>query len=370
MRKILGIVNFESTYTNVEGLGDHRTISAVSILGRYRLCDFIISNLTNSNIQDIKILVKNKPRSLIEHISKTNYNINSKKGNINILCGEKSFTSEIYNTDIASMIANKKQFEDSNCDYVVIAPNNYVYMMDYNELIDKLEDNNADIVIMYQKVDNASDNFLLCDTLEMNIDHEVVAMKRNYGKYNTEYISLETYAMKKETLMKILDLSPQVSSLYSFSNIIKDIVKDFKIIGSKHRGYAKCINSLKAYYDCSMEMTQEANILNLYDPDWPIYTMTNDTCPTLYKEGGSSLGSVIGNGCIIEGEVINSVISRNVTIKKGAVVKNSVILPDVIVEENADIECAIVDRFAHITHINKIKGESNQPVYINKGDKV
>ena len=102
MAKALGIINIEPYYVRVEGIEDHRPISASSILGRYRVIDFMLSNFTNSGINNIDIQVKNRPRSTIQHVTHTNYNINTKKGNMRVLYGEKTVANEIYNTDISA----------------------------------------------------------------------------------------------------------------------------------------------------------------------------------------------------------------------------------------------------------------------------
>ena len=114
----------------------------------------------------------------------------------------------------------------------------------------------------------------------------------------------------------------------------------------------------------------EKEMLKLINDDWPIYTMTNDSCPTLYKPGAKVTGSIVANGCQIEGTVINSVIGRNVVIKEGAVVKDSVILPDTLIDKNVTLENGVVDRLSIVTHIKDLKGTKEEPIYIKRGDRI
>ena len=107
MFKAFGIVNSSERNIHVEGLQDYRAIGAFSFLGRYRVIDFPISNMTNSGIEYIQVYVKNKPRSLVEHLGTgRHYNINSKSGNLQLLFSEHFGVNDIYNTDIDNYYSN------------------------------------------------------------------------------------------------------------------------------------------------------------------------------------------------------------------------------------------------------------------------
>ncbi len=370
MNNILGILNLESSSVHVEGIDNYRPVSAASFLGRYRVLDFMISNMTNSKINNIHLYIKNRPRSTVEHVTGTSYNINSKKGRIRILNGERNFSSDVYNTDVANFLANMQFVEEATEPYVVIAPSHFVFVQNFNDLVKYHADNGADITVMYQSINNAKESFIMCDTLELGEGKQVTGFEQNRGKFKNRDVSLECYCMSKALFMSLVEKASAISSLYWLSDIIADSVDDLKIIGYQHRGYAACINSLKAYYDANLELRDHNVLKNLISNEWPIYTKTNDTCPTLYKEGAAVSGSLVGNGCIIEGTVINSVIGRNVVIKKGAVVKDSVILPSSLINKDAVIENTVVDRYAIVTHIKEIKGTKDKPLYVKRRDRI
>ena len=119
-----------------------------------------------------------------------------------------------------------------------------------------------------------------------------------------------------------------------------------------------------------MTLREEKELNKLMDDDWPIYTMTNDSCPTLYKDGADVKGSLVGNGCQIEGTVINSVIGRNVIIKKGAVIKDSVVLPDSLIDSNVKLSNVVIDRKAIVSQIRELKGTKDEPIYVKRGDRI
>ena len=117
-----------------------------------------------------------------------------------------------------------------------------------------------------------------------------------------------------------------------------------------------------------MSLVDLNNAGSLFDKDWPIYTHTNDSCPTQYFEGSKVTSSVVSNGCLIEGTVENSVIGRGCVIKKGAVVKDSVILPGVVIGEDARIEAQVVDKSARIVHAKELIADPEKPGYVRRND--
>ena len=123
MSKAFGIVNFAGNHIQVDGLQAYRPVGAFSFLGRYRTIDFPISNMSNSGIDNIQVYVRRKPRSLTEHLGTgRHYNINSKRGQLNIMYTENNRIGDIYSTDVAAYIENMNCIERIHLPDVVIAP--------------------------------------------------------------------------------------------------------------------------------------------------------------------------------------------------------------------------------------------------------
>lgn len=371
MARVIGILNFEPSYVNVKGLEDYRPISATSILGRYRVIDFMLSNFTNSNIDVIKVLLKNRPRSVVEHISRTSYNLNSKKGKIQLLMGEQNVGSnEFYNVDINAFNTYMEFFDVETPSYVVIAPSHFIFNQDFSDMLDYHIKQKNDITMLYHGINDSDEKYLMTDVISVDKNDRVVGMSKNRGKFRYGNISLESYVMDFNTFKQLVEEAAQVSSLYSLSDIIADNIKIKKVGAYEHKGYFTCISTLKEYYEANMNIRKEEELTALINDSWPIYTMTNDSCPTLYRPSAKVKGSIVANGCQIEGTVINSVIGRNVTIKEGAVIKDSVILPDTLIDKNVKLTCAVVDRLAIVTHVKEIAGTKENPQYIKRGDRI
>ena len=368
--KALGILNFEPYSINVRGIEDYRPISAASFLGRYRVLDFMISNFTNSGIDNLKVFIKNRPRSTVEHVHSTNYNINAKRGKIHLLHGEKTYANQIYNTDLAAFKANMSFIKEVNADLIVIAPSHFVYVQDFNEIIKEHVKSGNDVTMLYHAVNNANTSYLLCDTLAINDEGRVTGITQNTGKYKHRNLSLECYVMDRKLFMDLVDKGLKASSIYWLRDILNDSLGDLKVGTYAHKGYVACMNTLSSYLKAQLSLIDETALSSLIRKDWTIYTMTNDSCPTLYEKGAKAVCSIVGNGCDIAGSLDHTVIGRGVKIGKGSSIKNTVILPGARIGENVTIENAVVDRFANVTVDSVLIGELDSPLYIARGDKI
>ena len=367
----LGIINFEDSTAHVEGLGDYRPVPAMAFLGRYRVIDFIFSDMTNSGIDNVHVYCKEKPRNLIEHLGNgTHYNINSKRGKLRILYGEKEFASPVYNTDIANFILNMQYIEHDRNPYVVVAPSYFIYSLDFNPVMEAHIESGADVTVLYTATNEAKTSYLGCDVLTLDKSKKVTAFDKNRGNTKTKNVSMEAYVMTKKLFIELVKKAAATSSLYWFKDILRDSVDELDIRGYGVKGFVACLNSLETYFKANMALRDRTVAQGLFKPGWPIYTQTGDSSPTMYKHGSSVTGSVVANGAVIEGKVENCIISRNVTICKGAVVKNSILLPGAYIGEKAKLDHVVVDKWAIIHHVKELKGTDEEPIYVKRLDRI
>ena len=347
MYEAFGIVNSSSRNIRVEGLEDYRPIGAFSFLGRYRVVDFPISNLSNSGIDRIQIYVQEKPRTLVSHIGTgRHYNINSKSGKLQILFSDADQRNAIYNTDIAAYYENLEYIEKMHHPYVVITPNYMVYSADFSKLIDQHIDSGADITLLYHSVDNAKEAYLNCNILTLNKQKGVLSIEPNHGNAKSRNIFMDTYIMKTELFIELVYKAKEMSSMFTLSDIVNEECGELDVRGVAHRGYFASITDFKSYYEANMALIDYKSAQNLFHEEWPIYTRTNDSCPTHYFDTASIKNSVVSNGCMIHGTIENSIIGRGCVIKKGAVIRNSIVLGGCMIGENVHIENQVVDKQA------------------------
>ena len=371
MARAFGIVTSSGTHIKVEGLQQYRPIGAFSFLGRYRVIDFPISNMSNSGIDRIQVYVRTKPRSLAEHLGTgRHYNINSKRGKLQLMFAQNSSENDVYNTDIASFYENIEFIERMHEPYVIIAPSYMVYAEDYRELLQTHIDSGADITLLYHSVDNAREKFLNCDILNLNKQKGVESIEKNRGSAQKRNIFMDTYVMSKELFIELIKKARKISSMYTLPQIVNESSADLDIRGVSHRGYFASITDFNSYYNANISLIDIKTAEGLFNPDWPIYTKTNDSCPTQYFEGSNVKSSVISNGCLIEGMVENSIIGRGCEIRKGAVVRNCVVNADVVIGKDVHVENMVIDKHAKLIHSNQIIAEPEKPGYIRRGDKL
>ncbi len=367
----LGIINFEDSAVDIAGLGNYRPVSAMSFLGRYRIIDFVLSNMTNSGMSSIQVYVKEKPRSIIEHLGTgLHYNINSKRGRLHLLYGEQKVMSEVYNHDVSNFMSNMQYIEESNKPYVIMAPSYMIYHVDFNAVLKEHIASGFDVSVLYKATDMAKEEFFGCDTILLDKERRITGFEKNRGKYKSRNVSLEAYVMSKKTFIDLVNKAANTSSLYWFKDILAESCEELDMRGVPVKGHVTCINSLPAYYKASMQFRDINLAKELFKENWPIHTMTNDSSPTQYAMDAKVCGSIVANGCFIEGTVENSVLGRNVIIRKGAEVKNSVILPGAYIGEGAKLDHVIVDKKAIVHHVKKLVGNDEAPIYVKRRDRI
>jgi glucose-1-phosphate adenylyltransferase len=369
----LGIIAYNDPTVYVSGLEKYRPLAAINFLGRYRLVDFPISNMVNSGIEDIDVYINGNPRPMIEHLgSGRQFNINSKHGNLNLfpLYLQEGTRNRFYVPDIASYYDTLDRIEEATGDYVVIAPANIIYVANYADLLDQHVQSGADITILFTNVSDAKDKYRGADLLDMNRQRGVLGIKQNQGTAKNAALSLQTYILKKSVFMDLVKEANAVSGMYWFKDIVNDHCGDMDIRGVKYNGKVYSINDLPSYFECNMAMLDEASLKAFGNPDWPIYTRTSDSAPTIYGKNGSAENSFISNGCTIDGEVKNSIVGRGVIIGKNAQVDSCVLMPGAVIGDNAILADCIIDKGAKITKKKELFGTSEDPIYVGRKENI
>ena len=364
LRNTLGIVTIDGNNVHFGDVMNHRGVQAFGFLGRYRLIDFPLSNMSNSGITEFQVYMPAKMRSTIQHVGTgTHYNINSKRGSLRLL-NSVTDPNSVYQHDINAFSENQHYIERSNKEYVLIAPSYFIYSQDFTKVMEKHQASQADITVLYKNVSDAKENFIGCQSLKFDEDKRVIAFEDNHGKYKNRSISLEAYIMKRTTFLELIQRANKVSSLYWLKDILRDTVGQYKIVGYAHKDYVACINTVSAYFNTQIELIDRDTRKLLFKHDWPIHTQTSDSSPCLYGPLAEVKRSLISNGASINGQVENSVIDRDVVIEEGVVIKNSIILNGVTIKRGSNIENAIIDKATTILHPTDITGSKTNPAYL------
>ncbi|MCD8029256.1 MAG: glucose-1-phosphate adenylyltransferase subunit GlgD [Erysipelotrichaceae bacterium] len=368
MAKVIGLVNLHPD-VSLGGLTEKRPVASVSFLGRYGIIDFVLSNLSNSNVDSVGVLIKEKPRSLFKHMGNGNaWNFNSKSGGVSLLYNEKYANSPMYNHDINNMVENSAFVEKSKADYVIIAPAHIITTMNYADVVEAHIKSGAEITVVYKNIDNADETFVGSDYLELDGNH-VSAIKTNKGNRKDRSISLETYVINTKVLLNLINYAKEISSFFDLKETLAYLCDERDIAAYEYQGFARIIDSFDAYYKVSLEMLDFEVSTQVFKSNWPIFTNTNDTPPAKYKDNANVKKSFVANGAIIDGTVEGSIIARNVVIGEGAVIKNCIILNGSVVAPGAVVENVIIDKDASIEKKINLAGGAT-PLYVKEGDVV
>ena len=343
MKNCVGIINLDENENRMMGLTKNRVLASVPFAGRYRIIDFILSNMTNSGIECIGIFTKNKSRSLMDHLTNGRpWDLHRKNNGLKVFnFGENNLVED----DVHDFYENRKFIEYSKCEYVLLASSQMICNIDYNSVLEQHIKNNNDVTIVYKNVDKDDiKDFEDCRTVMLDENERIVSCGEYVVDGESANINMEMYILKTSMFLDIVDKSVKYGNYKKVKRFITDNVKAFKVGGYKFEGYVACINSLTSYYNSNMDLLKFKINEELFSEKSPIYTKARSEGPTKYEKTSIVNNSIIANGCIIEGEVKNCIIGRKVHIAKGAKLEGCIIMQESTIGENAILTNVIADK--------------------------
>lgn len=366
--KAVGIVFSNIHDNNVPELARIRTMGSIPFGGRYRLIDFPLSNMVNSGIDTVGIITKSNYQSLMDHVgSGKDWDLARKDGGLIFLppFGDLGNDS-IYNSRLEALKGIINFIERADEEYVVMTDCDNICRLNYNEIIEDHIRSRADITLVYKtlKGKDVSDGAVT----DLHLDNgRVVGLEYRVPEEDANVnVFMNVFIMKKSLLQNIV-LDSIARNKKSFtSDVIANNLKSLNVRGYKHDGFYAGITSLSAYYNSNMALLNPEINHELFG-DRSVFTKIRDSAPTKYGNSAIVKNSMIADGCVIEGEVENSIIFRNVKVARGAVVKNSIIMQDTVLGENSTLNCIITDKNVVIRDRKLLSGSENHPFYINKG---
>lgn len=371
MRDTMGIIIAGAE--KIPPITDIRSIAALPIAGRYRIIDFVLSNMANAGIINVGVATESNYSSLMDHIKSGNpWDLDRKNQGLNILPPNLGHTSTgVIRGNIDMLSGIKDYINRSHQTYVILSLGACIYNIDFKKVIEEHIDNQADVTIVYKNMSGLEERELSRFTL-LDVDEAKrvtdVEVQPYYPK--TANASLEIYVMEKALLESIVD----ECSARGDHDFIKDAIAKkmggLRIYGYEHKGYADLIDSMKSYYRNNMLFLEERMRRELFSPTSPIYTKTKDQSPTKYGADAVVANCFISDGCVIEGKIENCILARGVKIAKDAVVKNSIIMQDSVIEENVELDHVVFDKEVHITKGRRLVGQESYPLAISKGTRI
>jgi len=334
------------------GLTQNRAKPAVSFCGKYRIIDFGLSNCTYSKINTVGILIQYKPFLLNSYIGLGSaWDLdNPFSGGVHIL---PPFLGNLegswYNGTANAVFQNYEFINFYNPKYVIILSGDHVYKMDYNLMLKFHKQKNSEITIATIQVPKEETSRF--GILTVDEEAQVTDFTEKPLQSESNLASMGVYIFNWATLKQaLIEDDEDFHSENDFGkNIIPQQLQDgTKIYAYNFQGYWRDVGTLESYYHANMESLREGHFLNVFDPKFRIYSNEDILPPHFMGSSAEIENSLVCNGCIVHGKVINSIIAPGVYIGKGVYIKDSILLPYVKVHEGSIINKTIVGERAEI----------------------
>jgi len=369
MRDTMGIIYTGDSNISLQELTLKRSVAALPFGGRYRVIDFILSNMINSGVINIGLITQNNYHSLMDHLgSGKQWDLDRKKGGLFILPPYVSHDNTgWYRGEIEALHSNMSYIRRSPQKYIIISGSSMICNLTYDDALEFHKENNADITVIYKEDKKASQEDLSKHTIiRTDNDNRIWDIEVKPNVPMSDKISMEMYIIEKRLFEYLVEESV-ARGLYDFNKdiLIKNLGK-LNILGYPYDGYLAKIDSVQSYFKHNMELFDAENFYELFHHAGPIYTKVKDEVPAKYGDNSKVENSLVADGCIIDGQVENCVLFRGVKIAEGALVKNSVIMQDVEIQEKAFIENVILDKEVIIRKGKRLIGQECYPVVIRK----
>ena len=348
--KVMGII-FSNMHDEVLGrLTAHRTTGSVPYGGRYRLIDFVLSSMVNSDITDIGIITKMNYQSLMDHVgSGRPWDLARKRGGLVLLPPfASSQAGGIYRGRLEALQGALSYIRHNDAKYVLLCDCDIIANIDLRDMINEHMRSGAQITLMCKR-----------------------AQVRPEGLREVTVVDYD------EQDMEITDIKVRPADVRGEQNIYmnvmlleKELLERMSIKVYPFTGYTYRISGMQSYFAANMELLDPQVRSQLFPLDRPVYTKVRDQVPVKYGLSSRVGNSLIADGCIINGDVQNCIIFRGAKIGRNAVLKNCIIMQDTYVGDNAHLEYVITDKDVLIKDSRVLIGIDTYPTYISKGSTI
>ena len=371
MNDLHGILFAYRSDANLGELTRPRNTCSLPFGGRYRLIDFMLSNYVNAGITDVGIIVHESYQSLLDHLgSGKDWDLSRKHGGLRILPpfsyaehghGEYRGSMEAL-AGVSGYLTNIRQ------EYVIMAWGDTALNLPVAKVLEQHIATGADVTVVCTPTPHGAPRF--SEYVEVSADGRVTDLSIHPTAADKALESLEIYILSKQLLLDMVDYCA-AHDVVSFSRgVLQPRLKSLKMVPYVHEGYVGRFQSVSDYFQHSMDLQDPAIRADLFNPMRPIRTKDQSNPSTYYGPEAVSNRSLVADGCYIEGEVVDSILSRGVIVEKGAKVSNSVLMQGTVVKAGASLSYVITDKNVTVNEGRMLMGHSTYPLAIAKGSVV
>jgi glucose-1-phosphate adenylyltransferase len=323
-------------------LSSVRAKPAVPFGGKYRIIDFTLSNCVNSGLDDVVVLTQYNPHSLNDHIGLGRpWDLDRNTGGVKLLQPyiRRGRVAEWYRGTADAVLQNLNVIERSRADTVVVLAGDHVYKMDYQPFIAAHRRRRAEVTIAVRRVPIAEASRM--GVLALDEQDRVAEWQEKPKQPKSDLASMGVYVFSKRALVRWLS-----DELVDFGRdvIPAMLAGDARVFGYRFGGYWQDVGTIQSYWEANMALVEDNPELDLYDREWLIHTKSEERAPAQIGPTAQVHRSLISHGCVINGMVVNSVLSPGVRVEMGAVVRDSIVMFDSEIRSGAVVDRAILDK--------------------------
>jgi glucose-1-phosphate adenylyltransferase len=342
MKRTLAVILAGGEGERLSILSSMRAKPAVPFGGKYRIIDFTLSNCVNSDVDDVVVLTQYNPRSLNDHIGVGRpWDLDRNTGGVRMLQPyiARGRVAEWYRGTADAVLQNLNVINQAPGDAVLVLAGDHIYKMDYQPFVAAHRRHRADVTIAVRRVPLADASRM--GILAMDESGRIVEWFEKPGQPKSDLASMGVYVFSKRALHQWLS---DTRADFGHNVIPAMIEGGARVFGYRFDGYWQDVGTIQSYWEANLALLADAPELDLYDREWVIHTKSEERAPAKIGATAQVHRSLISHGCVVNGSVVNSVLSPGVVVDVGAVVRDSIILFDSIIRPGAVVDRSILDK--------------------------
>ena len=367
---VMGIIFANDATTGV--LTEKRTMASLPFGGRYRQVDFALSNLTCAGVRHIGIISRHSYQSLMHHVgSGEEWGLELGEGGLEFLTPYAQSTQDVYRGKLDSLNTAMDFLEFGNDEYVVMIDSAIISNIDLNAVVAAHVASGKDVTVVTKAdICNGEKNVDLA--LKLNEAGEIVDIVCDCAASADYVASMDIFVASKPWLIA------KVKEAYAhgISHMDRDLIMGGWQNGTvsvntyAFEGVALYNESEEEYYFNTMALLKKDVRADVFGGAHPVWTKVRDRVPCYYGEKVKMENVLVADGCMLEGEVEDSVLFRQVTVEEDAEVENCIIMNDCVIGEGAEVKYAILDKEVTVTPGAKLCGTKEHIIIVKKGETV
>ena len=368
-RTAFGLIYTGENNPKMRDLTASRAVAALPFGGRYRCIDFILSNLVHTGISSVGLIAQRNYHSLMDHLGAgKEWDLHRKREGLFILPPFLTKdNTEPYHGSIDAFHGCMGYVRRSPHQYIIVSGSHTIFNTDFTAMMEQHIQTRADITVMYNEdpyFDSEDQNMDL--RLYLDGDGRVTNMEFDPYRPGSDFQSCDVFMMDKALFEHLVNDAYARGETHFIRDVLMKKCSTLRVYGWRYDGVVKRLNSVESYFSANMSLLDPEVRKDLFNPEAPVYTKVKDEVSARYGAEAKTANSMLADGCEVYGTVENCILFRGVTVGRGSVVKDSILLQGTEVGENVILDHVITDKGVKIRDGRSLSGYDGFPMVIRK----